>query len=220
MVEADIKFFNELKNLYPNSRGLQKMLDSKISIFESCLGNINKIGLIKNEIVKLEQLVLETSGCLPYEDSSVFFAHIRNSITHSFFSINYDEMFETGDLSKIKYHIEDYDTRNNKSYKTFGIDLYAQDIIELIEIMKNNVNSKASRNQSVNNTIHLDDIRDDNGIQRYDMTKYDSKSNPLPLKRPTNDDFEESVGEDALINGLNSNILAQIKETEEKGKVL
>lgn len=162
-------------------------------------------------------MVQETDGEESYEDSSLFFAHIRNSITHSTFTIDYDEMFETSSLSKIKYHFEDFDSKNNQKYKTFEIDLYAEDIIKLIDIMKSNVNNRTLNKQKIDYEIDLDEIRDDLGIQRYNMKKYDSKAHPLPLRRPTNEEFETSVGDDRLLSGFSSNILTQLKDTKEKG---
>ena len=70
--------------------------------------------------------------------------------------------------------------------------------------------------------VHLNMLRDDRGIQRYDITKYDSKSHPIkPVRkedRATGEDFEASVSEDLLMKGLTSNALSEIQKTKEGGK--
>lgn len=187
---------------------------------------VEKLKETKEEILRLESETSALKSTTPYEDSSMFFGHIRNSITHSWFDIDYDSMFTAGNFDEVHYHFEDFDIddKTKTKRKTFEIDLTGADLIYLIEAIQTRLNDavKDSVDFDVNN-IHLNDIRDEIGIIRYDNTKYDSASYPIiPTKqvknRPTNKDFEETVDEDTLMAGFDNKILDELKKTKDKGE--
>ena len=206
------------------NRGVRKTSEEIIGKLSGAIEKIDQLFDINKEIIELEQEVTKTAGEVPYDDSSVFFDHIRNSFTHSYFKIDYDELFRTRDFSKIKFHMEDYDKNDDGTKrKTFEIDLTAEDLLYLMGAIQERLNRSVVANKKVElENVHLNMLRDDRGIQRYDITKYDSKSHPIkPVRkedRATGEDFEASVSEDLLMKGLTSNALSEIQKTKEGGK--
>ena len=203
------------------NKSLSNTAQQIINKLSDAIKKINELKTMQEELNKLRQNVINTDGQAVYQDSSVFFNHIRNSFTHSYFKIDYDDLFSTGDFSKIKFHLEDFDESKRK---TFEIELTSKDLLYLINAIQNRLNNSIANTQGFSlENIHLNMLRDDNGILRYDYTKYDSMSYPLAPSattntRPTNENFEAQVSEETLMKGLSSNILKEI-QTAKDGEV-
>ena len=202
------------------------MAEEIINKLSGVIDKTSQLKTIKEEINELRQEVINTNGQAAYQDSSVFFDHIRNSFTHSYYRIDYTDMFSTSDFSKVKFLLEDFEEIVDKSKrKTFEIELTGEDLVYLMSEIQSRLNESITNNGKISlENIHLDMLRDEQGIQRYDYTKYDSENHPIvPTKkantRPTNEDFEENVDEEILMKGLVSNALEEMqtaKNGEEK----
>lgn len=79
-----------------------------------------------------------------WHDSDELIRHIRNSISHGFYSINYLPGLQTKDLNKVIFHIEDYkvnkETRDKT--KTFECEITAAALIKLIKLYSMKFSSK------------------------------------------------------------------------------
>ncbi len=79
-----------------------------------------------------------------WHDSDELIRHIRNSISHGFYSVNYLPGLQSKDLNKIVFHIEDYkvnkETRDKT--KTFECEITAEALIQLIQLYSFKFTSK------------------------------------------------------------------------------
>lgn len=148
-----IKNKKELKS----NKGTEKTSEDIIKKLTGVIEKIDELKEVEVEINELRQAVVDTEGEQPYQDSSTFFDHIRNSFTHSYFKINYDELFETGDFSKIMYHLEDFDDGR----KTFEIDLSSGELIYLMGKIQERLNISITQNRKTSlDNIDLNMLRD------------------------------------------------------------
>lgn len=197
-----------------------------IERLSEAITNIEELRNIEQQIISLKQKVLDTDGQPHYQDSSRFFDHIRNAIIHSYFNIDYEEFFSSKDFSKIRFYLEDYekDKNSGNTRKTFEIELSAEQLMYLIRTLQSRLEISMKSRPDLNlENIYLDDLRDARGIQRYDYTKYDSASYPIKPKkvsgsRPTNREFEEAVGDGVLIQGMSSNALDELQNSNDRGE--
>ena len=74
-----------------------------------------------------------------YDDYSEFFRHMRNSIAHGRYQIDYSKAFKTKDFSKIKFTFRDYEP-DDKENPSFEITLTAKQIHRIVNCVKNKVN--------------------------------------------------------------------------------
>ena len=75
-----------------------------------------------------------------FADSSNLFRHLRNSISHGRYTIDYSKGLTTGDLGDIEYHFYDYDTILYGDKKAFEFNVNAKDLLKIIESFRKKVN--------------------------------------------------------------------------------
>lgn len=80
-----------------------------------------------------------------YEDSSEIFRHLRNSIAHGRFRIDYNDFFKRNDFSRIKICFEDVDDKKiafktGSPQKVFELTLTVKELISLFDELKEKVN--------------------------------------------------------------------------------
>lgn len=88
----------------------------KIPGIDKKLEEINsKLEQIKQELKKEKLVLLEIANIVssipeePYIDCRHLFRHLRNSIAHRGYSVDYSDAISMLDFGRIKYHFEDYD---------------------------------------------------------------------------------------------------------------
>ena len=161
---------------------IQKAIQFMVNKLKDAIDSIKKLSEAKKELSDLEKQVSDTEGLVPYTDSSVFFSHIRNSITHSWYKIDYYSMFDSKDFEKVIFDFQDFDKdeKTNTLVKTFEVNLSGAELRKLIEEVRKKVYEKSPDDRIIDmENINLEDIRDENNILRYDETKYDRKNNPI-----------------------------------------
>lgn len=75
-----------------------------------------------------------------FVDSSNLFRHLRNSISHGRYAIDYSRGLTTGDLGNIEFHFYDYDTILYGDKKAFEFNVSAKDLLKIIESFRKKVN--------------------------------------------------------------------------------
>ena len=78
--------------------------------------------------------------CEDYVETNDFFKHLRNSISHGFYSVNYTKALKEKDLGKTIFHFEDWDISKEdrtKRQKVFSCDITADRLMRIFEELKN-----------------------------------------------------------------------------------
>jgi len=220
--------FNALNQFISDCLIVFKSVNSNSFEFNIIKTTLKDLESAKNKLISIKkqnQIIEETTNFLiqtdlsPYEDSTTLFNHIRNSITHAYFSIDYEEAFKRRKLNLIKFNFKDFSKGqgdNKVPFKTFEMEITVGDIINLVRSIRNRINESIQTNQLTNLcNVNLNDTFDQLGIVRYDITKYDSGKYPI---RPNHKDFEKAVGDDILMVGMTSNIGREIQTLEKDKK--
>lgn len=175
---------SKLNNKNPKKEELEKRYDLEIKQYnekiEKCTDLIKRLKIRENDYFG------------KYNDYTNLFRHIRNSIAHGTYEIDYFKALENKNLEKIKFTFLDY-SLENKTTPEFKLEITAEQFMKLIQSVQNKVNKQLKKEKSENLII----------------------SNHI---RHTNEDFESRVGEDALIRGLIGNLLLELTESKEKGR--
>lgn len=174
--KLEIKYTEELNKL-----------NKEISEIES---NISRMQLRKNEYVS------------EYVDYNEFFRHLRNSIAHANYSIDYIKALDKKQFNQIKYTFEDF-SDDNPNIPEFKLEIDARHLLKLVESLEKRV----IKQTEIENT------------DEYYLGN-NNTDEELKIKRPNNEDFENNVNEEILyevLMGSKSNLINLLKDTEEKG---
>ena len=114
-----------------------------------------------------------------YDDYSEFFRHMRNSIAHGRYTIDYSNAFRTKDLSKIKYTFRDYE-KDDKVNPSFEITLTAKQLYKIVKAIQDKVNEQTRLEGSYSK------------IDSSDVAKIMPASELLAVKKLTVEDLHKS----------------------------
>ena len=86
----------------------------------------------------------------PYVDCTQLFTHLRNSIIHGTYKVDYIKALEIGDLDKIKFEFYDYELSDiEQTNPTFKMVLSAKQLNKLISCLKDNIILKGDERLSL-----------------------------------------------------------------------
>ena len=94
---------------------------------------------VTNRITTLQAL---HDSAEDYVEANDFFKHLRNSISHGFYSIDYSKGLSSKDLGKIIFHFEDWEIDKNdrtKRTKVFEADISAAKLTNIFEQLRNRI---------------------------------------------------------------------------------
>ena len=77
-----------------------------------------------------------------YDDYTEFFRHIRNSIAHGRYTVDFSKAFKKRDFSKINFTFRDYNEKNNSITVDFEVVLTAGQIMQIIQGVMDKVNEQ------------------------------------------------------------------------------
>ena len=100
---------------------------------DSILKNTQKYNELK---AKINILQTEYDNAEDYIETNDFFKHLRNSISHGFYRIDYSRGLKDKDLGKIIFHFEDYEIdkdNRSKRKKVFEADITAKRLTAIFE---------------------------------------------------------------------------------------
>lgn len=103
---------------------------------DSILRNTEKYNELKTKISSLQTA---HDNAEDYVETNDFFRHLRNSISHGFYSIDYRKALKDKDLGKIVFHFEDFDidqTNRSKRTKVFEADIEASRLTSIFETLR------------------------------------------------------------------------------------
>lgn len=151
-----------------------------ISDLSKKLQNINK-ELINKKIV--------------YKDSANFFRHMRNSLQHGNYSADYSKALDSKDFSKIVFTFID---KSKDKTINFKVSITAQRLCKLLEDFAKSVNVQ------IKDSGKEDELIAKNYISFLNETHIKGLENNKEERRPTNIEFEERIGDEALILAINN----------------
>lgn len=77
-----------------------------------------------------------------YDDYTEFFRHIRNSIAHGRYTVDFSKAFKKRDFSKINFTFRDYNENNNSKTPNFEVNLSAGQILQIVQGIMDKVNEQ------------------------------------------------------------------------------
>lgn len=158
-VEKDIQKLNLLISKLNEKNPKREELNAKYQ--KSIEEDLEKKKKIMGQIFKLSIRREEYSD--DYIDYSELFRHLRNSIAHGRYRIDYKKALERKDFNKIKvtfYDFDDKDTNKGKENPDFELELTADKIIKIISSVQNRVNEQLNRENQMEKVVNskLDEI--------------------------------------------------------------
>ena len=164
-----------------------------------------KLQNIKEELLKKK---------IVYKDSANFFRHMRNSLEHGNYRADYSNALDSKDFSKIVFIFEDIDKNEDKTVN-FKVSITARRLYKLLEDFAKSVN------------VQIKDSGKEDELIAKSYREFLKEAHIKGLKdsqaerRPTNIEFEEIIGDEALISAINNSStkkeLMTDKDTIEKG---
>ena len=149
-----------------------------------------------------------------YKNSANFFRHMRNSLQHGNYSADYSKALDSKDFSKIVFTFEDIDKNEDKTIN-FKVSITAQRLYKLLEDFAKSVNVQ------IKDSGKEDELIAKSYIGFLNETHIKGIENNKAERRPTNIEFEERIGDEALISAINnSSIKKELmpdRDTIEKG---
>ena len=149
-----------------------------------------------------------------YKNSANFFRHMRNSLQHGNYSADYSKALDSKDFSKIVFTFEDIDKNEDKTIN-FKVSITAQRLCKLLEDFAKSVNVQ------IKDSGKEDELIAKSYIGFLNETHIKGIENNKAERRPTNIEFEEIIGDEALISAINnSSIKKELmpdRDTIEKG---
>ena len=143
-----------------------------------------------------------------YDDYTEFFRHIRNSIAHGRYTVDFSKAFKTRDLSKINFTFRDYNENDNSNTPNFEVTLSANQIMTIIQGVIDKVNKQLQVEgelYTIEGTYIFDNIMSEDEFREFQEKV-----------RANSSDLKENgfiTEEDQISSfGINENI--QIKEGE------
>ena len=106
---------------------------------DSILKNTQKYNELKTKIASLQA---SYDNAEDYVETNDFFKHLRNSISHGFYSIDYSKGLKDKDLGKVIFHFEDYEIdKNNRTKRTkvFEADITAKTLTTIFETLRDRI---------------------------------------------------------------------------------
>ena len=161
VIEQQTKLLNQINDLTPAMQKAKSLvakaeedlekLDQntkipsqiKVQQYQSRKDSILKNNQKYNDLkVKINLLQEQYDSAEDYVETNDFFKHLRNSISHGFYSIDYSKAFKDKDLGKIIFHFEDYEIdKNDRSIrkKVFEADVSAKTLTIIFETLRNRI---------------------------------------------------------------------------------
>ena len=128
---------------------------------------------INSQISEMENNYEQVKDEGEYTDYSGLFGHIRNSIVHSNYSVDYTLAARTGNYEDMEFHFKDY-KKGDSNWLVFECKMKAKDLIQLLNSLQESITNQV--NQSDKNKKFEDRILHDAivelGITTDELTRY------------------------------------------------
>ena len=149
---------------------------------------------IEKKLKKMEQMKkrkeeYETN----YTDYSEFFRHLRNSIAHGNYTIDYNKALHKKDLSKIEYTFIDY-PEGEHEIPEFKVKLTANKLLKIINGIQTRVNTQLSNEAKIEQIANTDFI----GLYFEEYHQIQENEKDRNSKRPK----ETGLSPDRIETGL------------------
>lgn len=154
----------KLANIQNINKATSLTEESRKEKIENIQKNINEEQKLLNETnEKLNILNNKYNNATDYYETNDFFKHLRNSISHGFYNVDYSQALEKKDLSKIIFKFQDWDIdKNNRKNKklVFEAEITANKLIYLFEQLQTRLKqSYDTIEKSETKLLYYDDLR-------------------------------------------------------------
>ena len=129
---------NEL-NQYPEL--MKNNLFKNLTELQQYFGEFSEINI---EIEDLEEEYEQVKDEDTYIDYSGLFGHIRNSIVHSNFNVNYSIAARTGNYEDIEFDFEDF-KKGDPNWLTFKCTMKAKDLMHLLNSLQESITNQVNK---------------------------------------------------------------------------
>lgn len=153
-IKAREKKIKKLNDNNPKKNELKEKYETEIREYE------RKERELEEKTKRLQTRKMEYEG--NYDDYTNFFRHLRNSIAHGTYEIDYIEALQKKDMRKIKYTFEDYKLEDKeKKMPEFKLEINAERLMRIIESVQNRVNKQTEleKNSSLSNADLEDSLK-------------------------------------------------------------
>lgn len=141
VINEKAKKITKLNDKNPKKDELKEMYEKEIVECKEKKEHLEKL------IKRLETRKIEYSE--EYDDYTNLFRHLRNSIAHGTYKIDYIEALKRKDMGKIKYTFDDYPLDDIERKKPeFRLEISAENFIKIIESVQSRVNKQVEIEKS------------------------------------------------------------------------
>lgn len=142
----------------------EKIVSDKQKGLDEATSRLDEVTILIN------QLKEKLDNATDYYDANDFFKHLRNSISHGFYEVDYSEALKRKDLTKIVFIFSDYeiDANDRKNRKeVFRASITASKLIDLFEQLYQRLQqSYDTFDIYENKTMLYDDMRRDKNMSK------------------------------------------------------
>ena len=159
--EKQAKLNNQIADLTPKKAKCKEQLEkTKMQIDKLEKNNSLPVEIKKEQLEKKKELLIRQKqsydeisnrisaleeardSALDYVETNDFFKHLRNSISHGFYSIDYSKGLSSKDLGKIIFHFEDWEIDGKdrtKRKKVFEASISANKLTDIFEQLRDRI---------------------------------------------------------------------------------
>lgn len=159
--EKQVKLNNQIADLTPKQAKYKDQLEkTKMQIDKLEKNNSLPVEIKKEQLEKKKELLIRQKqsydeisnrisaleeardSALDYVETNDFFKHLRNSISHGFYSIDYSKGLSSKDLGKIIFHFEDWEIDGKdrtKRKKVFEASISATKLTDIFEQLRDRI---------------------------------------------------------------------------------
>lgn len=130
-----------------------------------------KLTQIQQELEKIQE---EKTNATGYTNSNDFFKHLRNSISHGFYKIDYSKALKEKDMSLIVYHFQDWNIdKDDRKKRTlvFEAEITAGQLLNIFQTIESRLD-KAYTPEQTDEVIVVKDIRTDKTLDKELQTDF------------------------------------------------
>ena len=149
--DTKTKLHEYISYLEENSSNTKILPDA---VIDNLRKNLQELEFLPSDIVALDKKIAiekieyeRVKDEKPYEDTSGFFAHLRNAIVHSNVEANYEKAAKTGKIEDIEYTFTDY-MKNVPTWITFKATISGHELMRLMLEVQRSINEQVKESDN------------------------------------------------------------------------
>lgn len=122
----------------------EKMRNQLVEHLSSLKQKFVEMNSINLQISEMEKNYEQVKDEGEYTDYSGLFGHIRNSIVHSNYSVDYTLAAKTGNYEDMEFHFKDY-KKGDSNWLVFECKMKAKDLIQLLNSLQESITNQVNQ---------------------------------------------------------------------------